>query len=135
LWFIWSNKEEEAISKDHSLDYLQPSKELIKEALICLFSTPNIPLAGLIIQRYYRLGNDPITNQTMDFLQLQHASSFVFEFTAQRFLNQEPSLQQIGKTADASLRALKVSQNNEIQVAAQAASSFPYQGLLMTIKN
>jgi len=32
------------------------------------------------------------------------------------------------------LRALKVSRNNEIQAAAQAASSFPYQGLLTTVE-
>jgi hypothetical protein len=133
LWFIWSNKEEQAISKDHSLAHLRPPEELVEEALTLLFSTPNVPLAGLVMQRYFRLG-DPITNKTVEFLRLQHAPSFVFEFTSKLFLSQEPSLHRFGATADARLSVLKASRDNEIQVAAQAASSFPYHGLLVTVE-
>lgn len=134
LWFIWSNKEEEAISRDRSLPYLRPPEELIEEALTHLFSTSDVPLAGLIIKEYFKLGDDNITDETLEFLRLQHASSLVFELTAKRFLSQHHSLQQVEATADASLRALKVSRGNEIQAAAHAASSFPYQGLLTTVE-
>lgn len=134
MWFIWSNKEEEAISRDRSLSYLQPPEELIEEALTHLFSTSDVPLAGLIIKEYFKLGDDNITDETLEFLRLQHVSSLVFELTAKQFLSQHHSLQQVEATADASLRALKVSRGNEIQAAAHAASSFPYQGLLMTVK-
>jgi hypothetical protein len=54
--------------------------------------------------------------------------------TTEWFLNQHHSLQQVEATADASLRALKVSRSKEIQAAAHAASSFPYQGLLTTVE-
>jgi len=134
LWFVWSNREEQAISNDHSLAYLQPPEELIEEALTRLFSTPDVPLAALILQRYFMLGNDPITDKTVEFLRLQYAPSFVFEFTEKRFLRQEHILHQMGATADTALSALKVSRDNEIQKAAQVASSFPYHGLLMTTK-
>jgi len=95
LWFIWSNKEEQAISNNPSLAYLQPPNELIQEALTLLFAIPNVPLAGLIIQQYFTLGNDPITNQTIEFLCLQYAPSFFFKFTAKRFINQESALEWI----------------------------------------
>ena len=137
LWFVWSNKEEEAISRNPSLAYLQPPKELIKPALAKLFNVPNVPLAGLIFQQYYKLGNDPITNKTIEFLRLQYASSFVFELVAKEFLGQEYSLEQIhlGQTQeniDAELMALKQSHEKQHQAAAEAASSFPYHGLLST---
>jgi len=95
-----------------------------------LFAIPNVPPAGLIIQQYFRLGNDPVTNQTIEFLCLQYAPSFVFEFTAKRFINQESALEQIRfkqsqETINTDLRALKA--------AAEAASSFPYDGLHTTI--
>ena len=136
LWFIWSNKEEEAISNDPSLAYLRPPNELIQQALTTLFTVPNVPLAGLILQQYYRLGNDPVTNKTIEFLSLQHATSFVFEFTTELFLGQERSLKQIHlrtrESIDADLMALKVSQENRHKAAAENASSFPYDGLLST---
>ncbi|KIM35115.1 hypothetical protein M413DRAFT_79731 [Hebeloma cylindrosporum] len=96
LWFIWSSKEADAISNDQSLAYLRPPEELIQEALTLLFSTPSdVPLAALILKQYFRLGDDPITNKTVEFLRLQHAPS---------------------------------------SAAAQAASSFPYHGLLTNVE-
>ncbi|KDR76619.1 hypothetical protein GALMADRAFT_67036, partial [Galerina marginata CBS 339.88] len=93
LWFVWSNKEEQAISGNPSLAHLRPPDALIQDALTLLFSIPSLPLAGLVLQQYYLLGNDPAT-------------------------------------ADAGLKNLKVSRDNEILTAAQTASSFPYHGLL-----
>jgi hypothetical protein len=137
LWFVWSIKEEEAISNHPSMTYLRPPDELIQQALIKLLAVPNIPLAGLILQQYYRLGDDPVTNKTIEFLSLRNATSFVFEFTTRNFLRQEDSLVQtrLGRTQesiDDDLRALKVSQDNRRQAAAEAASSFPYHSLLST---
>jgi hypothetical protein len=137
LWFVWSNKEEQAISRNPSLAYLRPPNELIQQALTTLFTVPNVPLAGLLIQQFYRLGNDPITNKTLDFLRLEHATSFIFEFTVEKFLRQAGLLEQtrLGmtqETIDADLMAVKVSQESQRQAAAEAASSFPYHGLLST---
>ena len=137
LWFVWSNNEEQAISNDPSLAYLRPPNELIQQALTMLFSTPNVPLAGLILQQYYKLGDDPITNKTIEFLSLRHAPSFVFEFTVDEFLRQKRSLDRtrLGRTQDdidTDLMALKVSLENRRCAAAEAASSFPYHGLSST---
>ena len=52
LWFVWSDKEEEHISNNSSLAYLRPPNELIEQALTKLFSVPDIPLAGLILQSF-----------------------------------------------------------------------------------
>jgi hypothetical protein len=135
LWFVWSNKEEEAISMNSSMAYLRPPNELIQQALTMLFTVPNIPLVGLVLQQFYRLGNDPVTNKTLEFLRLQHAPSFVFKFVEVNFLRQGDVLEQtrLGRTQeniDTDLTALKVSQENERQAVAEAASSFPYHGLL-----
>jgi hypothetical protein len=137
LWFVWSSTEEQAISNNSSLAYLRPPNKLIQQALTMLFTVPNVPLAGLILQQFYRLGNDPVTNKTIGFLTLQHASSFVFTFTVKKYLRQEGSLEQtpLGWTQeniDADLMALKVSLENQHQTVADAASTFPYLGLLAT---
>jgi hypothetical protein len=137
LWFVWSSTEEQAISNKPSLAYLRPPNYLIQQALTMLLSVPNVPLAGLILQQYYKLGNDPVTNKTIEFLALQHAPSFVFEFTVTNFLGQEDFLKQtrLGRTQkniDADLTALKASLENQRQAAADAASTFPYHGLLAT---
>jgi hypothetical protein len=102
-----------------------------------LFTIPNVPLAGLILQQFYRLGNNPVTNKTIEFLALQHVSSFVFTFTVEKYLQQEVSLEQtwLGWTQeniDADLMALKVSLENQCRTVADAASTFPYHGLLAT---
>ena len=99
-----------------------------------LTPVPDIPLASLIIEQYYKLGNDPLTNKTLDFLRLRHAPSFVSQFVIDRFLRQGDLFDQtlLGQTQediDAKLTALKVSQENRHQAVAEAASSFPYLGL------
>jgi hypothetical protein len=129
--------EEQAISNNHSLAYLRLPNELIQQALTMLFTVPNVPLAGLILQQFYRLGNDPVTNKTIEFLILQHASSFVFTFTIKKYLRHEGSLKQtqLGRTQeniDADLTALKASLENQCWTVADAASTFPYHGLLAT---
>jgi hypothetical protein len=83
---VWSSTEEQAISNNPSLAYLRLPNELIQQALIMLFTIPNVPLAGLILQQFYRLRNDPVTNKTIEFLALQHMSSFVFTFTIEKYL-------------------------------------------------
>ena len=137
LWFVWSNKEEEHISNHPSLAYLRPPDGLIEQALTKMFNVPDIPLAGLIIQQFYQLGNDPITNKTLEFLRLRDAPSFVYEFTVTQFLGQGRLLDEtrLGRTQediDADLTALKISQDHRRQAAAETSSSFPYQGLLTT---
>lgn len=46
LWFVWSSKEEEHISRNPSLAYLRPPNDLIQQALTKLFSVSDIPLTG-----------------------------------------------------------------------------------------
>ena len=133
LWFVWSNKEEEAISRDSSLAYLRPPNELIQTALTMLLSVPDVPLAGLILQQYYRLGNDASLNKTIDFLRLQVAPSFVHDFIVDKFLRQDRSLQYIRlertqEDIDNNLMVLKSSQEKQHQTAAEAA----LYGLLTT---
>ncbi|KAF8153043.1 hypothetical protein B0H34DRAFT_861250 [Crassisporium funariophilum] len=132
LWFIWSNREEQAIRNNTDLNFLRPPDDLIQEALNILFAAPGLPLAGLIIQKYFALGNDPITNKTIEFLRLQYAPTFVFEYTAKRFINQEALLQETEATADARLEVFKVLRDNTIKATAHAASSYPYHGLSAT---
>ena len=108
---------------------------------------------SLILQQYFRIGNDPITNKMIEFLCLQYALSFVFQFTAKIFLRQGDSLKSIcqrsaQESIDADLITLKVhhrflqefidtnlitvkaSQERRCQAAAEAASSFPCDDLV-----
>ena len=100
-----------------------------------LFTVPDLPLAGLILQQFYRLGNNPINNKTIKFLSLQHAPSFVFQLIIDKNLRQDESINQIRlertqEDIDANLTALKVSQENQCQAAAQdSIMSFSYHGL------
>ena len=82
LYFMWTSTEEKAISVDYLLAYLQPPNDLVQEDLTILFSTWSLPLAGLVMQQYFGLGNKPITNETLQILRLEHATSFVFKFVA-----------------------------------------------------
>jgi len=132
LFFVWSSKEEQIILYDRSLAHLQPPDNLVKEALIQLFSNSNLPLPSLIIQKYFRLGDNPITNKMVQLLRLQYAPSLIFELTTNKFLAQESPIE---AGADASLQTLAVEWENKRQAAAQAASSFPYHGLQTTFQD
>src|SRR5271168_1326293 len=132
LFFVWSSKEEQIILYDRSLAHLQPPDNLVKEALIQLFSDANLPLPSLIIQKYFRLGDNPIMNKTVQLLRLQYAPSLIFELTTNKFLAQESPIE---AGADASLQTLAVEWENKRQAAAQAASSFPYHGLQTTFQD
>ncbi|KAF8811665.1 hypothetical protein BYT27DRAFT_7276416 [Phlegmacium glaucopus] len=109
LWFTWTCTEEQAIRSDRRLSYLEPPVEMVQQALMLLFSSPNLPLAGLIMKKYFKLGNDPITNETLDLLRLEHAPS-------------------------SDLKLLVESRKREHQAAAEAAASFPAQGMLDTVQ-
>ena len=89
LFFTWTSTEEEVIRKDHRLSYLEPPVKMVQQALTLLFTSLSLPLAGLIMQKYYKLGNDHITNETLDLLQLEHAPSLVFNFTLDVFFRFE----------------------------------------------
>jgi len=132
LFFIWSNKEEEVILSNPMLSYLRPPDSLVEAALTSLFNVPNVPLAGLILQQYFDLGANSLDNKTLEFLRLQHAPSFVIEFTRDKFLGQGKALKQIKATAGSRLEALKASRDNQLSNIAQSASSFPFQGLRAT---
>ncbi|KDR84219.1 hypothetical protein GALMADRAFT_133569 [Galerina marginata CBS 339.88] len=99
-----------------------------------MFATPSVPLAGLILQQYFELGENSVNNQTLEFLRLQYAPTFVFEFTAQQFLDEETLLKRTEATADDHLKALRVQRDNELFVAAQTASSLPYYGLVDNVR-
>ena len=92
-----------------------------------LFISLNLPLAAIIMQKYFNLGNNPITNETLNLLWLEHAPSSVFQFTLKKFLASE-----IQETPSASkdLMSLVESQKCEPQAATEAAASFPAQGML-----
>ena len=130
LWFTWTSAEEQMIRSDHRLSYLEPPVEMVQEALSLLFKSPNLPLAGLIFKKYYRLGNDPITNETLDLLRLEHAPSIVFQLTTDIFINQTSANQQTKSSVSRDLKLLVESRKQEHQAAAEAAVSFPAEEML-----
>jgi hypothetical protein len=130
LWFTWTSTEEQEIRKDHRLSYLEPPVEMVQQALTLLFTSPNLPMAGLIMKKYFKLGNDPITNETLDLLRLDHAPSYVFQFTAMEFINQTSAIRRTETFASKALKSLVESRKQEHEVAAKAAASFPAQGML-----
>ena len=130
MYFMWTSTEEKAISVDKSLAYLKPPVDLVQEALTILFSTPGLPLAGLVMQQYCRLGDKPVTKDTLEILRLEHATSFVFDFVAHQFVNQTASLRRVESSAAGALETLTATRNRELLVATEAAVTFPFQGMI-----
>ena len=130
MYFMWTSSEERAISVDSSLAYLQPPTDLVQEALTILFRTPNLPLAGLVTQQYFGLGSKPITNETLQFLRLEHATSFVFDFVTEKFTCQTSSLEKVTAGASSALKTLAASRERQLLEAAESAVAFPVQGML-----
>ena len=127
---MWTSTEEKAISVDYSLAYLRSPTDLVQEALTILFSTPSLPLAGLIMQQYCKLGDESVTNETLKILQLEHASCFIFNFVTLEFINQTKALQKLLAGASSTLKALAASREEEIHVAAESAVAFPFHEML-----
>ena len=121
LWFTWTNAEEQAIRSNHRLACLEPPVEIVQQALTILFTSLNLPLAGLIMKKYYKLGNDPITSETLDLLQLEHAPSIVYEVTAMMFINQTSAIWCMEVTASKDLRLFVKSRKRDHQ----SCSIFP----------
>ena len=132
LWFTWTSAEEQAIRSDHRLSYLEPPVEMVQQALTLLFSFPDLPLAGLIIKKYYRLGNDPVTNETLDLLRLRHAPSAVFETAEKIFISETSDIQHTDTSASKDLKSLVESRQRRNQAAAELAASLPTEGMLET---
>jgi hypothetical protein len=132
LWFTWTSAEEQAIRGDHRLSYLEPPVEMVQQALTLLFRSPDLPLATLIIKKYFKLGNDPVTNETVDLLRLHHAPSVVFQITTDLFLKQTTNIQHTDPSASRNLKSLVESRRREHQAAAEVAASFPTEGMLET---
>jgi hypothetical protein len=132
LWFTWTSAEEQAIRSDHRISYLEPPVEMVQKALTLLFSSPNLPLATLIMKRYFRLGDDPITNETLNLLRLEHAPSRVFQITADIFIFHDSNIQQTEASLSRDLKLLVESHNQRHYDAAEAAASFPTEGMLST---
>ena len=130
MYFLWTSREEQAISVDSSLAYLQPPTDLVQEALTILFRTPNLPLAGLVMQQYFGLNIELVTNKTLQFLRLEHATSFVFEFVARKFIGQTDALQNVGAGTSSDLETLAASQERKLHAAAEEAVAFPFYGML-----
>jgi hypothetical protein len=130
MYFMWTSTEEKAMSINSNLDYLRPPTDLVQKALTILFRTPNLPLAGLVTQQYFGLGSKPITNETLQFLRLEHATSFVFDFVASKFVAQTKALRKLPAGASSALKALAASREEEIHVAAESAVAFPFHGML-----
>ena len=131
MYSMWTSTEDQAILIDSSLAYLQPPTDLIQEALTILFRTPNLPLAGLVMQQYFGLGSKPITNKTPQFLRLEHATSFIFDFVALRFTYFYDKLQEISAGASSTLNALAALQEKELHAVAESVmDALPFQGML-----
>ena len=58
------------------------------------------------MQQYFGLGSKPITNETLQILRLDHATSFVLEFVANKFINQTEELQELPAGASSRVKAL-----------------------------
>ena len=132
LWFTWTSTEEQAIRSDHTLSYLEPPVEMVQQALSLLYSSPTLPLATLIMKKYFRLGNDPVTNETLDLLRLHHAPSVVFRMTVDIFINQNTDIQHTDPSASRDLKLLVESRRQQNQAAAEVAVSFPTEGMIET---
>ena len=129
LWFTWTSTEEKMIRNNHRLSYLEPPVEMVQETLSILFSSPDLPLASLIIKKYYRLGDDPITNETLDLLRLDHAASAVFEATVDIFIRRDSDIEH-AETSAKDLKLLAESRRHRHQAAAELAASFPAEEML-----
>ncbi|KAF8886713.1 hypothetical protein CPB84DRAFT_1850058 [Gymnopilus junonius] len=55
IWFIWSKKEEDTIAANSKLAYLHPPNEVLQNALQILFQSPSLPLATLVMKRFFNL--------------------------------------------------------------------------------
>ena len=53
LWFTWTSTEEQAVRKDHRLSCLAPPVKMVQQALMLLFTSPNLPLVAVIMQKYF----------------------------------------------------------------------------------
>jgi hypothetical protein len=136
LWFTWTSAEEQAIRSNHRLSYLEPPVEMVQQALTLLFTSPDphLPLATLIMQKYFRLGNDPITNETLDLLRLEHAPSTVFNKIEKLFINETSDIQHTDSAVSRDLKLLVESRRQGHQAAAEVATSFPTEEMLETAK-
>jgi hypothetical protein len=136
LWFVWSKEEERAILHDRSLSFLKPPNSLIQEALSHLFNNPSstIPLAGLIINRYYNMGSDPVTNETVKLLKFKEAPSFVLESTTRIFLGQTTELERINEQTDENLKALLISRREEQRALSLAEAAVPTQTMIEDVE-
>ena len=130
MYFMWTSTEEKAISVDYALAYLRPPTDLVQEALTILFSTSSLPLAGLVMQQYCRLGDESVTDETLKILRLEHASSSVFNFIALEYVHQTASLRKVAAGASSALKTLAASRDRELHAAAESAVAFPFQGML-----
>ena len=74
---------------------------MVQQALALLFTSPDLPLASLIMKKYFKLGDDPVTNETIDLLCLHHAPSVVFQITANIFISQTLDIRDL---ADGNIR-------------------------------
>jgi hypothetical protein len=132
LWFTWTSAEEQAIRSDHRLSYLEPPVEMVQQSLALLFSSPDLPLASLIITKYYRLGDDPVTNETLDLLRLHHAPSVVLEIAEKIFINESSDIHHADTSASRELKLLVESRRRGHQAAAELAASFLAEEMLET---
>ena len=83
------------------------------------------------MQQYFGLGSKPITNETLQFFWLEHATSFVFNFVALRFTYFYDELQEISAGASLTLNALATLQEKELHAAAESVmDTLPFQGML-----
>ena len=63
-------------------------------------------------------------------MRLDHATSFIFEFVANKFINQTEALQELPACASSRAKALAASREKEIHEAAESAVPFPFHGML-----
>ncbi|KAF9470812.1 hypothetical protein BDN70DRAFT_901821, partial [Pholiota conissans] len=132
MWFVWSSAEEQHAREDRSYSFLQPPEYLIQGALTMLFVSPSvkIPLAGLIMQHYYSLGSDPMTNETVKLLALKYAPLFVLRYTTKMFLDQDRDVGNPDPSIDAALRDVLKHKQAEQHAASRAEAAIPTQTML-----
>jgi len=126
LWFVWSSVEEEAISRDPHLAYLRPPNHLVENALAPLLASTNIPLAALVIKRFYALRDD---DDMQHILHLSSASAFVFEYVVEQFL-ENSTITQSRKELTTQLQTFLENRDEDLCGKAEAAANLPQQGMV-----
>ncbi len=129
MWFLWTKSEEEKVIDHPELQYLWPPDELLKRGIQLLFSRvdDSLPMASLILKHFYGLTD--FNRETLTFLRLKEASSFVTEVVYNRLVL-ESSLPENSDSMLRQLNELLATSEADLQRAGAVASVLPSQGMV-----